>query len=118
LAPITIDGIKYKSAEHYYQAAKFDDSHIKNLIMNAVSPYEARKLGNHYPNLGVTDQIMLNALRAKFNQHPDLRKLLKSTGSRQLVEHTFNDAYWGDAGDGSGQNKLGKLLMQVRNELL
>ena len=39
------------------------------------------------------------------------------TGTRELVEHTANDSYWGDGGDGTGQNKLGKLLMQVRDEV-
>jgi N-glycosidase YbiA len=34
----------------------------------------------------------------------------------QLVEHTANDSYWGDGGDGSGRNRLGALLEQVRAE--
>ena len=38
-------------------------------------------------------------------------------GSRRLVEHTANDSYWGDGGDSSGQNRLGALLMQVRDEI-
>ena len=34
-----------------------------------------------------------------------------------LVEHTGKDAYWGDGGDGSGVNRLGGILMRVREEL-
>jgi hypothetical protein len=60
---------------------------------------------------------MLEALRSKFTQHPDLAFKLNSSGERLLVEVTTNDEYWGDPGDGSGQNRLGQLLMQVREEL-
>ncbi len=60
---------------------------------------------------------MLEALRAKFTQHPNLRAALLATGSARLVEHTANDAYWGDGGDGHGKNRLGALLEQVRDEL-
>ena len=60
---------------------------------------------------------MLTGLRAKFQQHPDLRARLLRSGDRLLIEHTAHDSYWADAGDGTGQNRLGHLLMQVRNEL-
>ena len=60
---------------------------------------------------------MLDALRAKFSQHAHLRQLLVGTGRSELVEHTVNDCYWGDGGDGTGRNRLGVLLMQVRDEL-
>jgi len=51
---------------------------------------------------------------AKFEQHAGLRELLLSTGEAKLVEHTERDDYWGDGGDGSGRNGLGRLLMEVR----
>lgn len=60
---------------------------------------------------------MRDAVRAKFTQHDELRLLLLSTGSAKLVEHTTNDAYWGDGGDGSGRNMLGRILMEVREQL-
>jgi len=34
-----------------------------------------------------------------------------------LIEHTKNDSYWADGGDGSGKNRLGQLLMELRNQL-
>ena len=63
------------------------------------------------------DNVMLEAVRAKFTQHEDLKELLLSTGDAVLIEHTENDSYWGDGGDGSGKNRLGKILMKVRSEL-
>ena len=67
--------------------------------------------------VNVREQIMLEALEAKFEQHPDLANKLLSFGDRQLVEFTETDDFWGDSGDGSGQNRLGQLLMQVRAEI-
>jgi ribA/ribD-fused uncharacterized protein len=65
----------------------------------------------------VKEQVMLEALRAKFTQHDDLKAILLGTGDAVLVEHTAKDSYWGDGGDGSGKNRLGQLLMRVRDEL-
>ena len=47
----------------------------------------------------------------------DLREPLPATGDAKLVEHTDNDAYWGDGGDGSGKDHLGQILMKVREAL-
>ncbi len=63
------------------------------------------------------EKVMLDALRAKFTQHADLKATLLGTGDAVLVEHTEKDSYWGDGGDGSGKNRLGRLLMQLRDEL-
>jgi len=64
------------------------------------------------------NKAMLNALRAKFSQYPDLGRALVDTGSNPLVYHSMYDTFWADGGDGSGYNTLGKLLMDVRQELL
>ncbi len=58
---------------------------------------------------------MKTALLHKFEQHQDLRDELLKTGKRMLIEHTPHDTYWGDGGDGEGLNRLGKLLMEVRD---
>lgn len=60
---------------------------------------------------------MLKAVRRKFELHTQLRKLLLATGSEELIENAPSDYYWGCGSDGSGQNKLGQLLMRVRLEL-
>ena len=61
--------------------------------------------------------IMRDVVRAKFTQHDDIRQILLSTGDAKIVEHTENDSYWGDGGDGSGKNMLGRILMEVREDL-
>jgi ribA/ribD-fused uncharacterized protein len=65
----------------------------------------------------VKDNIMREALQAKFKQHPSLRSLLLQTRDAELIEHTKHDSYWADGGDGSGKNRLGHLLMELRENL-
>jgi len=43
--------------------------------------------------------------------------MLLDTRPAYLIENSPSDKYWGCGRDGSGQNKLGVLLMQVRDEL-
>jgi ribA/ribD-fused uncharacterized protein len=61
--------------------------------------------------------IMKQCLIEKFNQNVVIKKKLLSTGDAILVEHTQKDDVWGDGGDGSGLNLLGKCLMEVREIL-
>ena len=113
----------WKTTEHYFQAQKFAGTEHEEKVRLAHSPKEAAELGrNRKLPLRkdwekVKDNIMLEALRAKFTQHKDLREILLGTDDTILVEHTKNDSYWGDGGDGSGKNMLGKLLMKLREEL-
>jgi N-glycosidase YbiA len=61
--------------------------------------------------------VMRAAVLAKLTQHEELRTLLLATGAARLVEHTENDDYWGDGGDGRGKNMLGRILMEVCESL-
>lgn len=114
----------WQSVEHFYQAQKFTSHEHQELIRCCATPILAKKrayeLSDHYCRVGwieVREIIMLEALRAKFQQHPDLCRKLIASGTRLLVELTSKDDYWGDPGNGSGLNRLGQLLMQVRAEL-
>lgn len=121
--PIRLKGRIWPTTEHYFQAQKFAGKPHELTILKAPTPMKAAEMGRSRkvridPSWEKKkDQVMLEALRAKFTQHGDLRELLLSTGDAILVEHTENDDYWGDGGDGSGKNRLGKLLMKVREEL-
>ena len=72
----------------------------------------------------VKDNVMFECLKVKFSRdhHPELFEKLLATGNAMIVEHTRNDKYWGDGGDGGtgekGKNMLGKLLVRVRDEVL
>ena len=60
---------------------------------------------------------MRKALLAKFSQHYGLRQNLLETGTRKLIEHSPYDSFWGNGGNDQGQNHLGELLMEIRNEI-
>jgi len=61
---------------------------------------------------------MKEVIVAKFTQNVELKASLLATGNKLLVEHTTRDSYWGDGGDGTGQNRLGHILMAVRSEMM
>jgi hypothetical protein len=65
----------------------------------------------------IKDDVMRKAVSAKFSQHDDILAILPATANATIVEHTENDSYWGDGGDGSGKNMLGRILMEVREGL-
>ncbi len=121
--PIVLKGRTWPTAEHYFQAQKFPGTEHEESIRLLNSPMIAARAGRDRKKPlrrdweSVKDAIMTEAVRAKFTQHPRLRDLLLSTGEVHLIEHTRNDRYWGDGGDGTGKNKLGLILMAIRDEL-
>jgi ribA/ribD-fused uncharacterized protein len=121
--PIELKGQFWPTSEHYFQAQKFAGTQHEETIRQARSPMIAARMGRsrERPLRGdwetVKDDIMREALQAKFGRNPALRSLLLKTGDAELIEHTRNDSYWADGGDGSGKNRLGQLLMELRAEL-
>ena len=122
--PILLDDKVWPTSEHYFQAQKFpEDLAHQEAIRLQKSPMIAARMGRDRSKKlradwnSVKDEVMLTAVRAKFSQHQELRATLVATGDAKLVEHTGNDNYWGDGGDGSGKNMLGQILMRVREEL-
>lgn len=123
LVDISVDGKIWPSTEHYYQANKSIDPEYIEKVRAAETCDDAKALGNSEecvfrPGwLDVKDDVMMTALRAKFTQHDDLKKLLLDTGDAVLMENSQKDYYWGIGADGSGKSMLGKLLMSLREEL-
>jgi len=121
--PIEVDGKVWPTSEHYFQAQKFAGTEFEEEIRRAKSPMIAARMGRDRSKPlradweQAKDEIMRRAVLAKFTQHEDLRQTLLTTGDAMIVEHTRNDSYWGDGGDGRGRNMLGQILMSVREEL-
>lgn len=132
--PIEIDGETYKSVEHYFQAMKakqFEDTEIYTKIVNAKTTKAAKALGKKVKNFSKEvwdskrDEVMEHGVKAKFVQHPELRKQLLETNTKIIGEADARNTYWGIgtsiSSDKSkkpskwrGQNKLGKILMSLR----
>jgi ribA/ribD-fused uncharacterized protein len=121
--PIRLKDATWPTSEHYFQAQKFAGTPHEEAIRSVRSAMTAAKIGRDrsLPLRSdwevAKDALMYEAVLAKFEQHPALRGLLLSTGDALIVEHTKNDPYWGDGGDGTGRNMLGHILMQVRKHL-
>jgi ribA/ribD-fused uncharacterized protein len=110
----------WPTTEHYFQAQKFSGTEHEDEIRYAKKPMKAARMGRERSRPlrkdweVVKDDIMREAVMAKFTQNKGLKPVLLGTGNAQLVEHTANDCYWADGGDGSGKNMLGIILMEVR----
>lgn len=120
---VYLKGKWWDTSEHYFQAQKFAGTKHETDVYNANGPSEAARMGRERSRPlrsdweQVKDDIMREVVRAKFTQNKALKETLLSTGDAILVEHTTNDSYWGDGGNGSGKNMLGKILMEIREEL-
>jgi ribA/ribD-fused uncharacterized protein len=111
----------YPTVEHAYQAAKTKDPSEKETIRNASTPRVARDLGQKCSMYEGFDEdrynIMKECVLAKFSQNQELKEQLLSTGDQFLIEDSPVDYYWGCGADNTGENMLGKILIEVREEL-
>jgi hypothetical protein len=121
--PLLVDGVEWPTSEHCFQASKFILDADREQVRSASTPFVAAQLGRDRARTirpdwnAVRDDVMRGVLTAKFQQHVSLRDILISTGDCRLVEHTASDSYWADGGDGSGHNRLGELLTELRTVL-
>ena len=120
--PIDLDGVRWPTVEHYYQAQKFTDPELQQKICKFDKPAAAKKFAQKHRAktradwVEVKDAVMERAVRRKFELHAGLRDLLLATGEETLEEAAPTDYYWGVGREGTGQNKLGLLLMRIRAE--
>lgn len=118
-APIKFDGIEYLNNESAFQAQKCPARRAE--FMN-ISPEQAKHLGRRVELRSdwesIKDEIMYAICVCKFVQNPELAEKLIATSNAELVEGNYwHDHYWGVC-NGSGKNKLGKILMNIREELI
>jgi ribA/ribD-fused uncharacterized protein len=124
---IELDDVVYPTSEHAYQAGKPRRAAVRAWLMSAPSPalLAMAAHGLYYwdvvPGWSTTKfDRMRRVLLAKFTQHDDLKQLLLGTGDARLVEAATVDnevnRLWGEV-NGVGRNMLGKLLMEVREEI-
>lgn len=132
------DGIKYNCSEQYfmYHKCKIFDSK-NNILLETIitekSAIKIKKYGRQVQNFNdkiwkeKRYNIMLEALRLKFNQNEIIKQKLLETKPKILYEASKNDRIWGigyydkDAikidKSKFGENLLGNALMEIRSEL-
>ena len=120
---VWLDGAWWPTAEHFFQAQKFEDAAHRERIRRALTPKRAAEMGRtrEVPPRADWDEARVEVMRrvvtTKFLAHPGPRELLLSTGDRPLVESAPGDAFWGVGPEGTGENRLGRILEEVREGL-
>ena len=118
-----LDDLYWATSEHYFQAQKFIGTPYLEKVRQTKTPKDAANMGRDrsLPLRSdweqVKDDVMEKAVLQKFKTHADIRDILLATGDEVLVENSPIDYYWGCGKDGSGKNKLGQILMAVRETL-
>lgn len=131
--PIEHEGKRWLTSEALFQAMRFEDEEIRELIRSQKSPFSAKMKAKKNKAAMVVvpmsdedlDNMML-CLELKIEQHPELREMLIETGDAYMVENctkrqTASGKFWGAAlrdGYWEGQNWLGRLWMKLRSELI
>ncbi len=119
--PVSWGNSWFPSVEHAYQAAKAIKPQDIEIIRNATTAAQAKKLAKKieiHPNWNeIKLEWMEYLVWYKFAMFPDMGKKLLSTGNAELIEgNTWGDRFWGRC-NGSGENWLGRLLMKVRDQI-
>jgi len=133
----TINDTEFNCAEQfmmYNKALLFGDTKTAIKIMNTNSPSKQKGLGRQVANFNpdlwsnIADHIVYLGNLAKFGQNNFLLEVLINTGTTTLVEASPYDKIWGigldeehakitPAHEWQGENRLGKIITRVRDEL-
>jgi N-glycosidase YbiA len=122
---IEVDGITYPTVEHAFQAMKSTSATEMRHIAMLPTPGQAKRAGRKVALRGDWESVKIDIMRLclelKFSQ-PEFAKLLASTAPHDLIEgNTWGDKCWGAVlvgGQWIGENNLGKLLMQIRQDIV
>lgn len=120
-AKVVFEGITYPTAEHAYQSAKTLDMNERRRIAALSMASDAKREGRALPLRADWEQVkfdvMERVVRDKFTRNAELKNKLLATGDAYIEEgNTWGDRVWG-VYEGQGENRLGKILMKVREEL-
>ena len=126
---LEIGGVVYPTVEHAYQCARYTESEIINEIRAAHSPLKAWEISSKYKQRQLPEfkdenhkrEVMKILMRFKAEQHEEVRKALVDSGDLLIVKHIVTyppgDGFWDDGVDGTGLNHIGRMWMEIRDEL-
>ncbi|HNW71671.1 MAG TPA: NADAR family protein [Candidatus Paceibacterota bacterium] len=126
---IKLDGVVYPTVEHAYQCQRYTDQKIIDEIISARSPVKAWQVSCKYKHLQIPEfkddeyklEIMKKLMRLKMEQHEEVRNALIDSGDLKIVKHIVTyppgDGFWDNGEDGKGLNHIGKMWMDMREEL-
>ncbi len=126
---IAKDGLVFPTVEHAYQCARYTDPKIVEEIRNAKSAVLAWEVSSKYKHLQVPEfkneehklKVMKELMRLKVEQHLDVKQALINSGDLKIVKHIVTpppgDGFWDDGEDGKGLNHIGRMWMEIREEI-
>lgn len=120
--PIYYNKLVFCNAEAAFQAQKAMNEKDQYKFIN-LNASQARKLGKTVQLRKdweeIKDNVMYEIVKRKFTINKELQQKLLETKEEELIEgNWWHDTYWGvDSKTGIGQNKLGKILTKVREEV-
>ena len=121
MCDVYYEGILYPSSEHAYAAAKTTDDNLRMEIANIRTPDAAKKFGRIMELRDDWDAVKINVMREILNSkfyNRELMTRLRETAPAELIEgNTWGDTVWGQCPLGVGHNWLGKLLMEIRDDI-
>lgn len=122
---ISYEGLKYPSVEHAFQAAKSLDNEVRRGFQVCPTAADAKYFGRHVKLRSDWDEVKIRVMKdlvkdkfvRNFSFRSDMKQMLLDTGDSYLEEgNNHGDTFWGTV-NGRGENHLGKILMEVRDEL-
>lgn len=123
---IELNGVLYSTVEHAYQCQRYENPEIINEIKSATSPVKAWQISSKYKQLSKPDfqskkvEIMKELMRQKALQHQEVMQALLDSADLKIVKHIYTyppgDGFWDDGQSGEGQNIMGKIWMELRDE--
>jgi ribA/ribD-fused uncharacterized protein len=126
---IEIGGVVYPTVEHAYQCARYTDSAVREEIRAARSPVKAWETSSKYKSTQIPEfkdeafklRVMKDLMRKKAEQHEEVRQALLDSGNKEIVKHIYTyppgDGFWDDGEHGEGANHMGRMWMEIREEL-
>ncbi len=132
--PIKFDGKVWRTSEALFQSMRFDDDNVKEIIRGEKSPMGAKMKAKKnrdqmvvVPMSELDVENMRKCVKMKFDAHPQLKRQLMNTkdsfiyediGNRNGERHKFWGAKKLSESEGAGNNMMGKILMDLREEYL
>jgi len=126
---IEIDGVVYPTVEQAYQCQRYTNKEIIEEIRSARSPVKAWEVSTKYKHLQIPQfkdpnyklAVMKKLMILKAEQHEEIRKALLDSGDLKIVKHLVTyppgDGFWDDGLDGRGLNHMGRMWMEIREDL-